>query len=403
MPKIVTPLTLAQVKAARAKDKIYKLPDGGGLALWVLPSGRKSWRMQCRYDGKSDTLTLGLYPEYGLADARAWREEILQKIREGKNPKILSDDVSARYRFENCLVEWFERWARGGGKVGKGKSERYTKNVLSALELNIVPVFKGRDIRTIKTAEIVDVLRKMEQRGVLEYLRRVKGSLNLMFDYYVASGVIESNPVAVIGKQVFDRPQERHFAALSPKDLPLLIEKIETTDGIGERARLLIYWQLLSMTRPSEAVGTMLSELDLSSAIWEIPIERMKTRPHIVPLSSALLQIYHEAMELNVNGIYLFEGAGYNKHLDRETVRLKLRRKMGLNTTAHGLRSLARTYLREVHKIRRDVGELLLSHGIADKTERAYDRSELIDERREALELWGNDVMNLRKKYRLSK
>jgi integrase len=403
MPKIVTPLTLAQVKAARAKDKIYKLPDGGGLALWVLPSGRKSWRMQCRYDGKSDTLTLGLYPEYSLADARAWREEILQKIREGKNPKILSDDVSARYRFENCLVEWFERWVRGGGKVGKGKSERYAKNVLSALELNIVPVFKGRDIRTIKTAEIVDVLRKMEQRGVLEYLRRVKGSLNLMFDYYVASGVIESNPVAVIGKQVFDRPQERHFAALSPKDLPLLIEKIETTDGIGERARLLIYWQLLSMTRPSEAVGTMLSELDLSRAIWEIPIERMKTRAHIVPLSSALLQIYREAMKLNVNGIYLFEGAGYKKHLDRETVRLKLRRKMGLDTTAHGLRSLARTYLREVHKIRRDVGELLLSHGIADKTERAYDRSELIDERREALELWGNDVMNLRKKYRLSK
>ena len=129
----------------------------------------------------------------------------------------------------------------------------------------------------------------------------------------------------------------------------------------------------------------------------------MKTRAHIVPLSSALLQIYNEAIKLNVNGIYLFEGSGFIKSLDRETVRLKLRRKMKLDTTAHGLRSLARTYLREKHKIRRDVGELLLSHGIADKTERAYDRSELLEERREALELFGRDVMELREKYRRRK
>ncbi|WP_373746213.1 tyrosine-type recombinase/integrase [Neisseria dentiae] len=405
MPKIVTPLTLAQVKAARARDKIYKLPDGGGLALWVLPSGKKSWRMQFRrpHDGRADTLTLGLFPKFGLADARAWRDEVLKKIQNGQNPKLVSDDVSARYRFENCLAEWFERWSRGGGKTGSGKSEKYARQVLAALELNAMPVFKGRDIRTIKTAEIVDMLRAMERRGVLEYLRRVKGNLNLMFDYHVAAGLLDSNPVAVIGKQVFDRPKERHFAALSPDDLPLLIERLETADGIGDRARLLVYWQLLSMTRPSEAAGAMLSEIDLARGVWEIPIERMKTRPHIVPLSSALLQIYEEAMKINVNGIYLFEGAGYTKPLDRETVRLKLRNKMKLETTAHGLRSLARTYLREKHKIRRDVGELLLSHGIADKTERAYDRSELLEERREALELWGRDVMDLRKKYRLKK
>lgn len=405
MPKIVTPLTLAQVKAARAKDKMYKLPDGGGLALWVLPSGKKSWRLQYRRptDGKSDTLTLGFFPKFGLADARQWRDEILKKIGEGKDPKIISDDVTAKYRFENCLAVWYDRWARSGGKDGRGKAPRYAKAVLSALELNAIPVFKGRDIRTIETAEIVEMLRKMEARGVLEYLRRVKGNLNLMFDYYVADGTLKSNPVTVIGKQVFDKPKERHFKSLKYDELPLLIEKLETADGIGERARLLIYWQLLSMTRPSEAAGTLLKEIDLNQKTWEIPLERMKTRPHIVPLSSALLKIYNEAIKLNVNGIYLFEGSGFTKSLDRETVRLKLRRKMKLDTTAHGLRSLARTYLREKHKIRRDVGELLLSHGIADKTERAYDRSELLEERREALELFGQDVMELREKYRRRK
>ena len=241
----------------------------------------------------------------------------------------------------------------------------------------------------------------MEERGALEYLRRVKGALGLMFDYFVADGSITINPVSVIGKQVFDRPPERHFDTLRFDELPLLVEKLETSKGIGERARLLIYWQLLSMTRPSEAAGTRLDEINLKAGTWEIPIERMKTRPHVVPLSSALTRIYFEALRLNVNGVFLFEGSGFTKPLSSETVRLKLRTKMRLDTTAHGLRSLARTYLREVYKVRRDVGELLLSHGITDKTERAYDRSELLEERREMLENLGRDVMALREKYRI--
>ncbi|WP_410175057.1 tyrosine-type recombinase/integrase, partial [Neisseria cinerea] len=131
----------------------------------------------------------------------------------------------------------------------------------------------------------------METRGVLDYLRRVKGSLNLMFDYCVAVGTIKINPVSIIGKQVIQRPKERHFESLRHDELPLLIEKLETAAGIGERARLLIYWQLLSMTRPAEAAGTMLKEIDLKKWVWEIPLERMKTRPHSVPLSAARVPI----------------------------------------------------------------------------------------------------------------
>ena len=97
MPKIVKPLTLAQVKAARAKDKLYKLSDGGGLALWVLPTGGKSWRLSYRRpDGRQDTAVLGLYPRFGLADARAWRDEMLARLARGGDPKAVSDDVAAK-------------------------------------------------------------------------------------------------------------------------------------------------------------------------------------------------------------------------------------------------------------------------------------------------------------------
>lgn len=352
------------------------------------------------HDKKQDTLTLGQYPQFSLADAREWRDEIRAKLARGENPKSVSNDVAAAYRFENRLAEWYDRWCDDGGKEGKGKEPRYAKQVLAALELNVMPYFKGRDVRKIATADVVKTLRGMEERGVLEYLRRTKGSLNLFFDYLVADGTIPSNPVALIGKQVFRKRVEKHFDALSADELPLLIERLETSAGVGRRARLLIYWQLLSLTRPAETAEARWSELDLPSGLWEIPIERMKTRPHIVPLSDAMLSLLEEIREINVKGVYLFEGQGYLKPMSPDTARLKLKNKMHLPTTAHGLRALARSYLRERHKIPHDVGEMLLSHTVGNRTEQAYNRAELLDERRHFLNLWGNDVMALREKFR---
>lgn len=401
MPKIIKPLSLLEVKNAKPREKIYKLSDGGGLHLCVLPSGGKSWRINYinPLNGKSDTITLGLYPDYSLMQARKWRDEVRGKILKGIDPKS-RESLGARFIFEKRMIEWYERWRCDGGKMGKGKNEKYAEQVLSALELNVLPDFKGRDVRNISTADVVSVLRKMEERGVLEYLKRVKSSLGLMFDYLVADGTINSNPVRVIGKQVFKASRGGHFDSLKPEQLPLLIERLERTQGVSYRVRLLIYWQLLSITRPNESAHVPLSEIDLNKMIWSIPLQRMKTRPHIVPLSSALVEIYHEAMSINANGIYLFEGLN-NQPMHCETARINLRKKMMLPTTGHGLRALATTYLREKFKISKDVRDLLLSHHDESKTDRAYDRSEFLDERREALELWGREVMALRKQYRM--
>ncbi len=399
MPKIVKPLTLGQVKAAQPREKVYKLSDGGGLSLWVLPGGGKSWRISYKRpaDGKSDTLTLGLYPDFSLIQARQWRDEIRAKLARGIDPKAAFVDVGGRFRFENRWGEWFERWRADGGKLGEGKSDKYANQVLAALELNVLPVFRGRDVRDITTADVVVCLRKMEERGVLEYLKRVKSSLGLLFDYLVADGTVAANPVRIIGRQVFKRPRERHFAALSPDDLPLLVSRLES-DDVSYRARLLIYWQLLSMTRPSEAAQVPLAEIDLLRGVWEIPLQRMKTRPHLVALSSALRQIYDEVLAANAGGVWLFEGLNH-RPMSRETARLNLR-KLGLPTTGHGLRTLATTYLREVHQIPREIRDLLLSHHEASRTDRAYDRSEFLEQRRSALELWGRDVLALRERYR---
>ncbi|HFC7555063.1 TPA: Arm DNA-binding domain-containing protein, partial [Neisseria meningitidis] len=85
MAKIITPLSANQVKNAKPRDKLYKLSDGGGLALWVYPTGGRSWKLSFVQDGRQQTISLGRYPDFSLADAREWREEVRRKRAHGEN------------------------------------------------------------------------------------------------------------------------------------------------------------------------------------------------------------------------------------------------------------------------------------------------------------------------------
>lgn len=72
MARLVTPLTATKINAAKPKEKLYKLSDGGGLALWIYPTGKKTWRFEYRRaDKKLDTITFGSYPELTLTPAKS--------------------------------------------------------------------------------------------------------------------------------------------------------------------------------------------------------------------------------------------------------------------------------------------------------------------------------------------
>ena len=192
------------------------------------------------------------------------------------------------------------------------------------------------------------------------------------------------------------------MAALSPTELPRLIDFLEQRGEFANFSgrlkihpvtRLSIYWLLLTMTRIQETALMEWSELD--SDVWHIPAERKKERrPHDVPLSSAMRWVLEQARELNINGRYVFESANFQSHINKESPRMAMQR-AGLKTTAHGLRSLARTYLREVLKVDNDVAEKLLAHSLGTKTQTAYNRAELWAERKDALERWGDDILKL--------
>lgn len=387
-------LNYSKIKAIKPQEKLVKHSDGGGLSLWVYPTGKMRWALAYREDGKQKTAYLGEYPAYSLSDARTWRDELKSRIAKDL-PAIdtsLKDDA---YLYKNVFEEWYSRWE------SEKKSKKYSQQVKNAVYANVMDVLGSMDVREIRPFTIVQALRGMEERGVLEYLRRVKSSLKMSFDYAVSSGLVDFNPVVSIGNQSFKKAEKKHFDALNPEELPLLIEKLEN-GSIAGVTRLAIYWQLLTMTRPIETVSARWADINLEKKRWEIPAEVMKkSRPHFVPLCDFLISLLPEIKGMNMRDEYLFEGMDYGMHLNRETPRITLRR-VGLNTTAHGLRALGATILEEAG-YPEAVIKAGLSHakGGGDQTTPAYLRSTFYDERLEMMEYLSRQVSQIFDDYHI--
>ena len=380
MPKIIAPLTASKIASAKPKDKLYKLNDGYGLSLWVYPTGNRSWKVSyTRPDGKRDTLTLGSFPDFSLSEARQWRDEMRLKLAHGE--EIKTPKIGDEWLFEYRLNAWLPKWQAT-------VTAKYGKQVENAIKTNCLPFLQGKDIRQITVFDIVQSLRGMEERGVLEYLRRTKTGLSLFFDDLVGQGLIPFNPVSAVGKKVFRQPEKRHFTALNPDELPLLIDWYHQTEKkLSPFVRYAVMFQFLTMTRPNETAGAMWEEIDLTAQTWTIPPCRMKRRrQHIVPLSSVAMDILGKIREIGVDSPFVFVGRSDNKSINAESIRIALQRG-GLNTTAHGLRALAATILEE-NGYPLPVIDACLAHAKdgGNATTNAYMRSSYFDERKKALD-----------------
>ncbi|WP_066570336.1 integrase arm-type DNA-binding domain-containing protein [Snodgrassella sp. CFCC 13594] len=386
MPKIILPLSAAKIRNTKPTAKVQKLRDGNGLMLVIHPHGRYVWVFEWKDGDKYRSLTLGDYPQFSLAEARDWRESIRGRLARG----LSAEEKNAS--FHAVFDEWFARWQ-------PTVTEKYAAQIRRSIIKNIMPSLGEMEVTEIRRVDVVNALRVYESRGVLAYLHQAKFAIKQCLDYAVNSGYCEYNFAANLGRGTFKPHQKTHFRALPPDGLPELIQQIETK--LSGTTQLCAYWQLMTMCRPREAAETRFDELDLQTGLWVLPIEKTKRRRlsgaanHVVPLVPHLLELLEEIKAINFNGEYLFDGYGKAPHIYRESVGQAMRRE-GFNTTAHGFRALARTYLRETRQFSHDALEMCLSHAVGDATERAYSRSLLLEERREILTYWTDVIWKLR-------
>ncbi|EGO7859460.1 tyrosine-type recombinase/integrase, partial [Escherichia coli] len=375
------PLNDMQIRRAKPEAKAYTLGDGQGLSLLVEPNGSKSWRFRYRYAGKPKMISLGVYPTITLAEARARRDEARKIVAEGKNPSEVRKEqkLALRIQSENA----FEKIAREWHQMKSAKwSAGYASDIIEAFQNDIFPYVGTRPVGEIKPLELLNVLRKIEKRGALEKMRKVRQRCSEVFRYAIATGRAEFNPAADLSSAL-EVHKSNHFPFLKSDEIPDFLRALDSYAG----SRLVqIATKLLMVTgvRTIELRAALWQEFDLDNAIWEIPAERMKMRrPHLVPLSTQVLGFLNELKSMTGNYRYVFPGRNDpNKPMSEASVNQLIKR-IGYagKLTGHGFRHTLSTILHE-NGFNTAWIEMQLAHVDKNTIRGVYNHAQYIEDRK---------------------
>jgi len=385
-------LTNTACKSAKPARKAYKLADGGGLYLEVVPSGSKYWRLKYRFAGKEKRLALGVYPQIALAEARELREIAKKQLSSGIDPSFAKQErkrqlaLDAENTFEVVAREWHEhqkgRWSPG-----------HAIDILHRLEKDVFPVIGRRAINSLRAPHILDNLRRIEKRGAHEMARRAVQYCGQIFRFAVITGRAERDPTIDLRGAL--RPvQHGHYAAIDADELPEFLRTLEHNDArLFIQTRLAVRLLMLTFVRTGELIGSKWEEIDLEGKQWTIPAERMKMRrPHIVPLSKQAISVLREQKKLTGNWEWVFPNQTHpRRHMSNNTVLSALKR-LGYKgrMTGHGFRALAMSTIKEKLGYRHEVIDRQLAHAQRSKVDAAYDRAQFLPARRKMMQEWAD-------------
>lgn len=380
-----------QIRRAKPEAKAYTLGDGQGLSLLIEPNGSKSWRFRYRYAGKPKMISLGVYPTIKLADARSRRDEARKLVAEGKNPSEVRKEQKLALQTESENA--FEKIAREWHQLKSAKwSAGYTSDIMEAFKNDIFPYVGARPVGEIKPLELLNVLRKIEKRGALEKMRKVRQRCSEVFRYAIATGRAEFNPAADLSSAL-EVHQSNHFPFLKANEIPDFLRALESYTG-SRVVQIATKLLMITGVRTIELRAASWSEFDLDNAIWEIPAERMKMRrPHLVPLSTQALHLLNELMVMTGNYRYVFPGRNDpNKPISEASINQVIKRiGYGGRVTGHGFRHSLSTILHEQGYESAWI-EMQLAHVDKNSIRGAYNHAQYISQRGLMLQ-WYSDFI----------
>ncbi|EIT69977.1 MULTISPECIES: tyrosine-type recombinase/integrase [Hydrocarboniphaga] len=385
-------LTDTGIRAAKPKAKPYKLPREDGLFLLINPSGSKWWRLAYSFDGKEKLLSLGVYPEVSLADARRRRDEARKLLAAGVDPsghrkaEKLAGAERAANSFEVIAREWF-------GKFSTRWAPSHSSKTIGRLERDVFPWLGDRAVASVTAPELLTVLRRVEARGALETAHRILQVSGQIFRYAIATGRAERDPSQDLRGALAPWKPEHYPSITEPKAIGGLLRAIDGFSGTFPVACALKLAPML-FVRPGELRQMEWAEVDLDSAEWSIPAGKMKTRePHLVPLPTQAIAILRELQPFSGRGQFVFPGVrSPRKPMSDAALNAALRR-LGYPKevmTLHGFRATARTLLDETLGFRPDFIEHQLAHAVRDPNGRAYNRTSHLPERRKMMQAWAD-------------
>ncbi len=394
------PLTNLQIEKAKPGPKVVKLSDGGGLQLWIMPTGSKLWHLAYRNsEGKQKKLAFGAFPLISLAEARQKRDEAKRLLANGIDPgqqkrldkiaKALSDAAT----FEAVAEEYLAK------KQREGMAESTLKRLRSQLRY-VLPALGKRPIAEITTPEVLMPLKRIEARGTFETATRTKELCGAVFRYGQATGRCKEDPTQALKGALTSHRVKHRAAIIDPAKLADFLRAVDDFEG-QVTTRIALKLLMLVFTRPGELRNAYWDEFNFKEAMWSIPAGRMKMRnPHYVPLSRQAIALLTELHELTGNAKLLFPGnRSITRPISPNTLNAAMRR-AGFTKeeiTSHGFRGTASTFLNESGKFQTDAIERALSHQDRNEIRRAYNHSTYWKERVEMAQWWADYLDQLRK------
>ncbi|RLA42687.1 MAG: integrase [Gammaproteobacteria bacterium] len=390
------PLTNTTIKNAKPKEKTYRLYDERGLYLEISPKGGKWWRFKYRFRDKEKRISLGVYPDTGLARAREKRNEARRLVSEGIDPsqnrkaQRAADAALVTNSFELVAREWHTKKSPIWSQVHAG-------NILDRLKRDIFPWIGSRPIAEITAPELLSALRRIEDRGANETAHRALSNCGEVFRYAIATSRAERDVAADL-RGALKHVQKKHLAAITePKRVGELLRTIDGYHGTLT-VRCALKLAPLVFVRPGELRKAKWADIDLQDAEWRFWITKTKTQ-HIVPLSSQAIAILEELHPLTGQREYVFPGARSPKRPMSDNAILSAMRRIEIEKdemSGHGFRAMARTILDEVLGVRPEYIEHQLAHAVKDPLGRAYNRTAHLSERKKMMQQWADYLDKLK-------
>lgn len=392
-------LSATQISKAKAQDKGYKLPDGGGLHLFVSPAGGKSWRYRYEFGGKEKLLTLGQYPVMTLADAREARDRARAILKDGRDPGIAKKQKRLAAVQES--TETFEVIAREWHTTNVGRwSPVHGADILTSLERDAFPGIGNYPVRDVTVSDVLAILREIEARGSNETARRVRQRIQSVFDFAIASGKANSNPASTVKGAMAPLNRGRQPAVTELDAARKLLARSEMMPG---HPLTKLAHRLLAITalRPGALISTPWAELPKGAVIWTVPAARMKMniqhkrdglRDHLVPLPSQAIEVIEAARTLSGLGPLAFPNSrSAHKPMSEGAIRHLLTKAGYQNEhVSHGWRATFSTIMNERFPRDRHVIDLMLAHKPKDEVEGAYNRALHLPRRIELAQIWAD-------------
>jgi integrase len=421
MAKSIERLKDTEVKNAKggqgpAGPGVYRLNDGGGLYLRVLPTGSKSWVWVYRHQGKLREMGLGTYDpkavnaHVSLAKARRLAHQHRDARHKGKGavPDPVAErrrdrqaklDTAAAERAKRDAIPTFETVARDLiAMLEKGKKPLSGSSLIEwnkTLANHVFPKFGARPIDQVTQDDVADALREIWEAN--RSAPRVLNRVERVFNRAVALKHRTDNPATwAIQQHLLGSAADKgeHHAALPWAEVPALMSKLREQDATLAQA---LEFLILTGARLGEVVGDVKpgrekaplpwSEIDIEARLWTVSADRMKKRVrHVVPLSDRAMAILTSQLRLRGNGEYVFD---YGKRGRNDKMFDPLLK--GIDATVHGFRSSFSDWANENgYGADPRLIELALAHKLRDASEAAYNRTNRVAERAPMMERWAN-------------